>query len=78
MLAIILFHFNCILLILLFCAPLPIYMPILKSNKVPLHANVAISRVTLRGGLKILINHEDGDDTDFASNVVSREVFCNV
>jgi ATP-dependent DNA helicase PIF1 len=39
---------------------------------------VAISWVTSRGGLKILINDEDGDDTDVASNVVYREVFHNV
>ncbi|AES98643.2 hypothetical protein MTR_5g071020 [Medicago truncatula] len=39
---------------------------------------VAISRVTLRGGLKILINDDDGDDTDVASSVVYREVFRNV
>ena len=39
---------------------------------------VAISQVTSRGGLKILINDEDGDDTNVASNVVYREVFRNV
>jgi len=39
---------------------------------------VAISRVTLRDGLKILINDEDGQDTDVTSNVVYREVFRNV
>ena len=38
---------------------------------------VGISRVTSRGGLKILINDDD-DDTDVASNVVYREVFRNV
>ncbi|KEH34388.1 hypothetical protein MTR_3g465740 [Medicago truncatula] len=39
---------------------------------------VTISRVTSRGGLKILINDDDGDDIDIASNVVYREVFRNV
>jgi len=39
---------------------------------------VAISMVTLRDGLKILINDEDGQDTDVTSNVVYREVFRNV
>jgi len=39
---------------------------------------VAISRVTLRDDLKILINDEDGQDTDVTSNVVYREVFRNV
>ena len=39
---------------------------------------VAISRVTSRDGLKILINDEDGQDTDVTYNVVYREVFRNV
>jgi len=39
---------------------------------------VAISRVTSRDGLKILINDEDGQDTDVTSNVVYREVFRKV
>ena len=39
---------------------------------------VAISRVTSRDGLKILINDEDDQDTDVTSNVVYREVLCNV
>ena len=39
---------------------------------------VAISRVTSRDGLKILINDEDDQDTDVTSNVVYREVFRNV
>jgi len=39
---------------------------------------VAISRVTSRDSLKILINDEDSQDTDVTSNVVYREVFRNV
>ena len=39
---------------------------------------VAISRVTSRDDLKILINDEDGQDTDVTSNVVYREVFRDV
>jgi len=39
---------------------------------------VAISRVTSRDGLKILINDEDDQDTDVTSNVVYKEVFRNV
>jgi len=38
----------------------------------------AISRVTSRGGLKILITNEDGENTNVTSNVVYDEVFCNV
>jgi len=39
---------------------------------------VAISRVTSRDGLKILINDEDSEDTNVTSNVVYKKVFCNV
>jgi len=39
---------------------------------------VAISCVTSREGLKILITNKDDEDTDVTSNVVYREVFRNV
>jgi len=39
---------------------------------------VAISRVISRDVLNILINDEDGKDTNVTSNVVHREVFHNV
>jgi len=39
---------------------------------------VAISRVTSRGGLKILITDEDGENTNVTSNVVYDKVFRNV
>jgi len=39
---------------------------------------VAVSRVTSRKNLKILITDEDGKDTDVTSNVIYEEVFRNV
>jgi len=39
---------------------------------------VAVSRVTSKEGLKILITDEDGEDTNVTSNVVYEEVFRNV
>ena len=39
---------------------------------------VAISRVTSKDGLKILITDEDGDNTTLTSNVIYHEVFRNV
>jgi len=39
---------------------------------------VAISRVTFRNVLKMLITDEDGQDIDVTFNVVYREVFHNV
>jgi len=39
---------------------------------------VAISRVTSKDGLKILITDEDGDNTTTTSNVIYHEVFCNL
>jgi len=39
---------------------------------------VAVSRVTSKEGLKILITDEDGENTNVTSNVVYEEVFCNV
>jgi len=39
---------------------------------------VAVLRVTSRGGLKVLITDEDGDDTNVTSNAVYEEVFRNV
>ena len=39
---------------------------------------VAVSKVTSKEGLKILITNEDGEDTNVTSNVVYEEVFHNV
>jgi len=38
----------------------------------------AVSRVTSKEGLNILITDEDGEDTNVTSNVVYEEVFRNV
>jgi len=50
------------------------------SNPVFSHGQLyfAISTVTSRNGLKILITDKDGQDTDVTSNVVYREIFCTV
>jgi len=39
---------------------------------------VAMSRVTSRKGLKILLTSDDGDDIDSTSNAIYNEVFRNV
>jgi len=39
---------------------------------------VAVSRVTSREGLKILITNKDGEDINVTSNIVYEEVFRNV
>jgi ATP-dependent exoDNAse (exonuclease V) alpha subunit len=39
---------------------------------------VALSRVTSKEGLKILITDDDGEDTDVTDNVVYQEVFRNL
>jgi ATP-dependent DNA helicase PIF1 len=42
------------------------------------HIYVAVSRVTSREELKIMITDEDGKDMDETSNVIYEEVFQNV
>lgn len=39
---------------------------------------VALSRVTSKKGLKILIHNDEGNDTNVTSNVVYKEIFQNV
>ncbi|RHN77818.1 putative nucleic acid-binding protein [Medicago truncatula] len=51
---------------------------LLNTNRMTIESMIESTEVTSRGGLKILINDDDGDDTDVASSVVYREVFRNV
>jgi len=53
-----------------------IYLP----QSVFLHGQlyVAISRITSRDGLKILLTNDNGDCINTTSNVVYKEIFQNV
>jgi len=53
-----------------------IYLPTQIFSYGQLYA--AISRVTSRKCLKILIGNEDGEDDIVSSNVVHKEIFRNV
>ena len=53
-----------------------IYLPQPVFSRAQLY--VAMSKVTSRKGLKILLLSDDGDDIDTTSNVIYQEVFQNI